>query len=991
MLPQGGHFVAGTGSIGTQGLTETITQTSQRGIIDFSSFSIGKSGTVKINNGMGATLDRVTGGNLSQIMGTLSATGSVYLVNPQGVVVGKSGVVTTGGSFVASSLDISNQNFMAGSTLRFEGKGAADGVVKNLGSISSSGGDVFLIARSVVNAGSINAPNGTVGLGAGQEVLLKDMSVGGGRMTVRYGKGDVRNKGAIAAAQAELKAAGGNVYALAGNHTGMIRATGSAMRGGHVWLTAGGSVFASGPISASNRDGSGGRVTIKATKLAKVTGRIDASAGSKGKAGGRVIVTGHDVTLGATAVIDARGTGDGGTVLIGGDRQGGANAAQNFAKHAIANAQTTTVQAGAQILADGGAGGGAGTGGNVVIWSDQHTVFAGAISVTSGAQGGDGGFVETSSHGVLAFDGTADRLAPKGKAGTLLLDPTDLDIVSTGTSSIQITNGTGTATSGSPSDSTLTVTDLQNALGQGNVILQTSGTLGPTTGLGNINVNASFSWATANSLTLSAFNSINFATGVTATNTGGGSVTLRADNTGIGGVSGAGLIAGFGQVTFAGGKQIKLSGGGATPGSTNILYDGFSAGAFTTPINYAGNVTLAAGGKLTTFELVNNLTQLQAISGALSKIYALGTSFSASGTPFVALGAGPPVTKFTGIFDGEGQTITGLTLSPGATKSSNLGLFAEIGAAGIVRNVTLANVSITGTAAGDSNIGAIAGQNLGTISNVSASGTISLGATASNVGELVGLNVGASAVVTGSTANVALSVGNGSLQIGGLVGMNQTRATISSSTASGAVSASGTVTNIGGLVGANTNTSTISSSTASGAVSATGAVTAGGGLSGRNDNTSNITGSSATGAVTVGNTSILIGGQIGGLVGVNSSGSTISSSTASGTVSSVGSVTQVGGLVGYNNIQNPKSLPSTITQSTAMGNVIVGSGSSGIGGLVGANSSSSISSSTASGTVFSTGNVTDVGGLVGLNNTNFRKLLVRQARSRKRRGRAPLL
>src|SRR5580704_5241481 len=36
MLPQGGHFVAGMGSIGTQGLTETITQSSQRGIIDFS-------------------------------------------------------------------------------------------------------------------------------------------------------------------------------------------------------------------------------------------------------------------------------------------------------------------------------------------------------------------------------------------------------------------------------------------------------------------------------------------------------------------------------------------------------------------------------------------------------------------------------------------------------------------------------------------------------------------------------------------------------------------------------------------------------------------------------------------------------------------------------------------------------------------------------------------------------------------------------------------
>jgi filamentous hemagglutinin family protein len=592
MLPQGGHFVAGTGSIGTQGITETITQTSQRGIIDFNSFSIGKSGAVKINNGMGATLDRVTGGNLSQIMGTLSATGSVYLVNPQGVVVGKSGVITTGGSFVASSLDISNQNFMAGSTLRFEGKGQSDGMVKNLGSISSSGGDVFLIARSVVNSGSINAPNGTVGLGAGQEVLLKDMSVGGGRMTVRFGKGDVKNKGTIAAAQAELRAAGGNVYALAGNHAGMIRATGSAMRGGHVWLTAGGSVFASGSISASNRDGSGGRVTIKATKLAKVTGRIDASAGSKGKSGGRVIVTGHDVTLGATAVIDARGTGDGGTVLIGGDRQGGANSAQDFAKHTIANAQTTIVEAGAQILADGGAGGRAGSGGNVVIWSDHHTVFAGAISVTGGAQGGDGGFVETSSHGVLAFDGTADRLAPNGKAGTLLLDPEDLDIVATGTSTAtQSPTRTFTA---NVDTSILTVTDLQNALSAGNVIVQTGAT--PGNQAGNINVNASFSWSTVSSLTLSAFNSITFATGVTATNTGGGSVTLRADNTGIGGVSGVGLNAGFGQVTFAGGKQIKLSGGGATPGNINILYDGFSAGAFTTPINYAGNVTLAAGG-----------------------------------------------------------------------------------------------------------------------------------------------------------------------------------------------------------------------------------------------------------------------------------------------------------------------------------------------------------------------------------------------------------
>ena len=124
-----------------------------------------------------------------------------------------------------------------------------------------------------------------------------------------------------------------------------------------------------------------------------------------------------------------------------------------------------------------------------MVWSDKHTVFAGAISVTGGAQGGDGGFVETSSHGVLDFTGTANRLAPKGKAGTLLLDPTDLDIVagaagaSTGTST---TGGTFFATGTPLTLSMLTVGDLEAALSGGNLIVQKSRTLGPANGLGNI-------------------------------------------------------------------------------------------------------------------------------------------------------------------------------------------------------------------------------------------------------------------------------------------------------------------------------------------------------------------------------------------------------------------------------------------------------------------------------------------------------------------------
>jgi hypothetical protein len=69
-----------------------------------------------------------------------------------------------------------------------------------------------------------------------------------------------------------------------------------------------------------------------------------------------------------------------------------------------------------------------GNGGKVVLWSDSETTFAGTILARGGAKGGDGGFVETSSHGQLAFAGNVDTSAPRGKAGTLLLDPEDFFI-----------------------------------------------------------------------------------------------------------------------------------------------------------------------------------------------------------------------------------------------------------------------------------------------------------------------------------------------------------------------------------------------------------------------------------------------------------------------------------------------------------------------------------------------------------------------------------
>lgn len=268
VLPTGGRYVAGTGTIVGASNGLVITQPgSTRGVIDWNSFSIGGNNSVTFNNGTGATLNRVTGASPSDILGRLSATGSLYVINPQGVVVAPSGTVTTGGRFVASTLDASNSAFTNGSALILSGN--SDASVINLGKISSTGGDIFLISRrAVTNAGTITAPNGTAELAVGQQVLLQD-STSSKQVLVQTGsQGTVANSGSIAAAQISLQAADGNVFALAGGGT-RIRATGTANRDGHVWLVADkGRVEQSGVVTAINADGSGGTVDTDAAQSA---------------------------------------------------------------------------------------------------------------------------------------------------------------------------------------------------------------------------------------------------------------------------------------------------------------------------------------------------------------------------------------------------------------------------------------------------------------------------------------------------------------------------------------------------------------------------------------------------------------------------------------------------------------------------------------------------------------------------------------------------
>ncbi len=85
-----------------------------------------------------------------------------------------------------------------------------------------------------------------------------------------------------------------------------------------------------------------------------------------------------------------------------------------------------------------------GNGGKVAVWSNANTVFDGAITVRGGAQGGNGGLVETSSEGALSvITGSVNALATEGQAGTWLLDPANIT-VQTGGSALLFPQSNGT-------------------------------------------------------------------------------------------------------------------------------------------------------------------------------------------------------------------------------------------------------------------------------------------------------------------------------------------------------------------------------------------------------------------------------------------------------------------------------------------------------------------------------------------------------------------
>jgi filamentous hemagglutinin family protein len=397
-LPSGATITQGAGKVSVTGNAMVVDQSTQRMVADWQSFSIGAGSSVRFvqPSTSSVALNRVVGSDPSSIFGSLSANGHVYLQNPNGVLFAPGAQVDVG-SLVATTLNADIGEFMAG-RLRLSGTSGA--AVVNDGQITTvNGGHVVLAAAQVANNGGITTPGGTTALVAAGAVDVDP--TGSGLLTISV---PVAAVGASLVNRGSITADGGAVqlHAAATDAArrtvmqvdGIVRARSIEERDGQIVLSAG----SSGVVA--------------------VGGTLDASGGDGAK-GGTVKVLGDRVAVLGSARVDASGANGGGTVLLGGNWQG----------HDVEpTAQATYVADGAIVDASAT---GAGDGGTVVVWSDGHTRFDGRIDARGGGAGGDGGRVEVSGKQLLDMNGSVDTRAPSGRAGSLLLDPANLEVGTT--------------------------------------------------------------------------------------------------------------------------------------------------------------------------------------------------------------------------------------------------------------------------------------------------------------------------------------------------------------------------------------------------------------------------------------------------------------------------------------------------------------------------------------------------------------------------------
>jgi filamentous hemagglutinin family protein len=291
--PEGMTVNRGTATATTTGSQLDLT-VSRDAFLTWSSFNIGSGESTIFHQPSASSIvwNRITDSNPSQIWGHLSANGIVVLMNQSGFYFGPGSVVNAAG-FVATTATTLPQ-FDLGGNWQFNGPPPAASIV-NYGEIrANSGGSIYMIAEKIENHGVLMAPDGTLGLYAGKNVLMSERPDGRGlSVQVSLPEGSIDNSGRMVADAGSIM-----LNAQTVNQTGTIQANSVRSKNGVIELVASESItLGADSVIEANGDSSsrstGGKITIKSsdTFSDESGSRISVTGGGLGGNGGQVEIS----------------------------------------------------------------------------------------------------------------------------------------------------------------------------------------------------------------------------------------------------------------------------------------------------------------------------------------------------------------------------------------------------------------------------------------------------------------------------------------------------------------------------------------------------------------------------------------------------------------------------------------------------------------------------------------------------------------------------
>ncbi len=410
--PVGGTVTQGAASFNTSGSQLTINQTSGRAFINWQSFNIAPVETTTFNqpSSSSVTWNYINDPNASSINGNLNANGYVILQNPNGFTVGGSAAISAHG-LVMTTASTPNLNLSSGGAWAFDSPPPTAQIV-NYGHINiSGGGSAYLIASDIVNNGTISAPNGKIGLYAGQQVLVSLSPDGRGLSAqITLPQGSVDNNGNLIADAGSIAAQAQFV-----NQSGLVQANSAQNVNGTIELVAGDTLN----LNASST------TSAEGSSQAASAGGITLQAGSTINNNGQVIADGRSILMQA-ATVNQNG-------ILRANSLGSVNGVIELAASGAVN-----LGASSDIEAHGDnrtANTSASPGGSVTIKSDNSfSDQAGStINISGGAQGGNGGQLAVSAPQMSALQSSLNGQANAGYAdGHLSIDTANMVLNSDG-------------------------------------------------------------------------------------------------------------------------------------------------------------------------------------------------------------------------------------------------------------------------------------------------------------------------------------------------------------------------------------------------------------------------------------------------------------------------------------------------------------------------------------------------------------------------------